>query len=152
MTETKTTTPTSHVFYQQGMRWAIDNCTQVNGQWLGVYGKKTLEQVRQERGADVQVLTDDECAKAIRESAMTDPVEITAERFDELLNVLPPCRWVRGCDSETFFVSEAEVADIHLWCARVGQKHYTLSQSRTMTHDQIVALVHKASAIPEVLV
>lgn len=51
------------------------------------------------------------------------PWRISAERFNELLNVLPPGRHQCGVNVESFFLIERLSGDIVMWAVRVGSPH-----------------------------
>ena len=56
------------------------------------------------------------------------PVEITEERFLEMLECLPPCRWVRLAESEAFYMSEFETG---LWTGhycRIGERYFAATR------------------------
>ena len=48
------------------------------------------------------------------------PWRITAERFDELLNVLPPGRHQYGVHAESFYLIERLSGNIVMWAMRLG--------------------------------
>jgi len=48
--------------------------------------------------------------------------EISEETYNDMLNVLPPCRW----DGGSFHISERFTANLVSWYFRIGKKHYTL--------------------------
>lgn len=54
-------------------------------------------------------------------SYITEPMEITAERFDELLNVLPPQHWRSANNFESFQLMEKTINDVTLTCVRIGR-------------------------------
>lgn len=53
------------------------------------------------------------------------PWRISAERFNELLNVLPPGRHQYGVNVETFFLIERLSGNIVMWAVRVGNPRET---------------------------
>ena len=83
----------------------------------------TLAAYEAEHGRKYKVIdadTFDALSATYHASLVTEPEPITAERWDDALTVLPPCRWrhVRGI--ELFHVSERIIADLVDWYARVG--------------------------------
>lgn len=58
------------------------------------------------------------------------PVEITEERYDELLNVLPPVHWRTADGVERFLLCEAETGRIHLACAKRNGRFLTVYARR----------------------
>jgi hypothetical protein len=76
------------------------------------------------------------------------PQKITIERFWEMLNVLPPCKWTRLHSSESFFISEAETEDLHRWFARIGDDYFELVAPRSLNHEEILGKI--ISRLPDV--
>jgi hypothetical protein len=74
------------------------------------------------------------------------PVEVSEAFYWEMLEVLPPCKWTRGQDYESFYVSEPLTGVLHEWIARVGKKYYALIAPRSSNHEQIINLVKEAIA------
>ena len=122
------------VFYQPGKAGIIDLCIDGKGQYSG----ETLEQVRlRYPGAEIGELgTVSEQSEEMFKSA---PVEVTEERFDEMLNVLPPINWVRSAAGETSFkMIERTYGNITTIFARIGNRYFELSDSCFLSHDQIL--------------
>jgi len=67
-----------------------------------------------------------------------EPKKINLERFDDMLNVLPPCKWSRGSITESFFISEAETEDLHRWFARIDNHYFELVAPRSLRHEDII--------------
>ena len=74
------------------------------------------------------------------------PVRITEDRWEELLNVLPPAKWT----SLKFFVSECITADLYTCCVRLrtpggtDMAHFEMVESISATDEQIRNRVLKA--------
>lgn len=66
------------------------------------------------------------------------PVEITQERYIEMLEVLPPDDW-RGVGSaeESFKLSERTSGIITAIFCRIGERYFEMSDSVFMKHDEI---------------
>lgn len=77
----------------------------------------------------------DEMLEAHYDTLKTEPVEITEERFDEMLEVLPPCRWgtVRGI--EMFHVSERLTGNLVSWFARVGGRFFEFTDDASLSAE-----------------
>src|SRR5208337_362410 len=73
------------------------------------------------------------------------PVEITEEKFQEMLEVLPPKNWVNRGRTETFKLAEHTYGPITAIFCRIGDKHYTLEDDVSTPHDAIVAMVTAAA-------
>lgn len=78
--------------------------------------------------------------QAHQEQTRQAPKRIDQARFDEMLNVLPPMKWRSDSSSESFMLSEATSSHYHLILCRIGADYYELTDSRFLTHAQIVAL------------
>ena len=79
--------------------------------------------------------------ETLRANNGSAPVEVTEQRFWEMLEVLPPCKWTRLRGSESFFVSEAETENLHTWLARIGDNYYELVAPSSLNHEEIMARI-----------
>lgn len=68
--------------------------------------------------------------------------EITQERFDDMLEVMPPLLWRNAGNTESFMLCEAYINDWHLTFCRIGQKYYEMRVRNSLTHQEIVSLVN----------
>jgi hypothetical protein len=66
------------------------------------------------------------------------PVEISAERFNEMLNILPPMKWRGSRGQQTFMMCEFTYADITTIFCCLGERYFEMSDSFTLTHQNIV--------------
>ncbi len=57
--------------------------------------------------------------------ARTAIIEVTAERYDEMLNILPPLDWVRDDGVERFSMCEFLDGPITTQFARIGNRYFT---------------------------
>lgn len=93
---------------------------------------------------EAQILPQDEALAlsdaADRQRLCKGPQPIDAERFDELLNVLPPQRWVRGVAAESFRISEAITGDLYTFCVRLDDRYFSITESGSTTHDELVRI------------
>lgn len=64
--------------------------------------------------------------------------EITAERFNELLNVLYPARWERFPGGELFMVPECISETVYQFCVRIGERFYTINESCDVKKDDLI--------------
>ena len=72
-------------------------------------------------------------------------VEITEDRFDNMLNVLPPMRWTRITDGQFFFICEADYGNIHMLYVEYKGKFYSAPRPRTMKTEEIVKQIKNIS-------
>jgi len=132
------------VFYEPGKTHLYSVAVRRNGEYRSNYGNKTLAEAQASHPA-VQLMPFGDALRMI-DAAQTaaychEPVEITQDQFWEMLEVLPPCKWLRGTDSEAFFVSEALCADIHTWCVRIGSRYWSLNRSCTRSPESVISEV-----------
>jgi hypothetical protein len=71
--------------------------------------------------------------------APTLPTPITEDRFVYMLDILPPCRWMRGDHVEWFHISERLSGNLVEWFVRVGDAHYSFVDEATLTSQQVRA-------------
>lgn len=84
------------------------------------------------------------------DSMVTEPEPCTAEHWQNMLEILPPCRWqtVRGVNM--FHVSERLVGNIVSWFARIGESHYTFNDHADCEMESLaakVAAVHQSQGV-----
>ena len=73
-----------------------------------------------------------------RQKYVKPPVRITEDRWDELLNVLPPAKWT----DRKFFVSECITDDLYTCCCRLRRpdgswSYFEMVESITATEQHI---------------
>lgn len=74
------------------------------------------------------------------------PEPITSERFDEMLNMLPPMNWRKAGDYEVFCFMEAYSDTVHEWFARSGGKAYSFKHDRDATNDDLLFALGMSNA------
>lgn len=82
--------------------------------------------------------------RAIEAKGGASPQEVSRKFFYEMLEVLPPGKWTRGVDTESFYIIEASTGNLHEWLARVGSKYYALIAPKSSTHQEIINKVREA--------
>lgn len=105
---------------------------------FGQYSGKTLEELSFERGVDLVVMGGNEAYLIYCDKFKTEPVEITEEQFRYFLEVLPPCKWVRNGDTESFFMSERTAGNITAHLVRIGKRYYKFEDEDTLSHEDKV--------------
>lgn len=80
---------------------------------LSEINKSSLADYEQRYGAGNVIIMDSETLRQARRAAsITKPVEITADQFEEMLNILPPKNWRQGGGWESFMMVEHQTDDI----------------------------------------
>ena len=69
------------------------------------------------------------------------PIEITEEKWMEMLCVLPPEDWCKHSGGESFKLMEYTYADITGIYAIVDGRHWHMADSANMPHVEIVARI-----------
>lgn len=65
--------------------------------------------------------------------------EITAERYDDMLNILPPHRWIKKNGAESFICPEPIIDGVHDYFVKLKCRYFVKPcRIRNVTHDQIV--------------
>lgn len=82
------------------------------------------------------------------EAAKTEPEEISAEKFDDMLNILPPVGWVPGVGDgpSSFKISEPYTGRVHPVYAKLNGRYFTFRDDVRMKHDDILAKVFHSAA------
>lgn len=67
----------------------------------------------------------------------TAPKPVTKEKFHEMLEVLPPCRWNRGSFVEFFHVSERLSGNLVAWFGRVGDTYWEMWDDAALDAEEV---------------
>ncbi len=131
------------VFFSPSAKYcsAIDVVNPATGR--GVYSGKTLEEFVFEYG-DVSIVDDEVAVQHDRNRHITEPVEITEERFMEMLEVLPPAKWRRSKSAESFHISERITHDIVDWFVRIEDRFYNFADTNKLSAEDVI---RKASVL-----
>jgi hypothetical protein len=111
---------------------------------------KSIDSYAAEHGGTFKILTGEELDAVMAEAEaalVTKPAPITAERFDDYLECLPPCRWHRHAGVELFHVSERLTGDLVQWCARIEGQCYGWTDQARRPSDELAAAVAEAHRI-----
>jgi len=136
------------VMYAPSTGQIADVCLVIEGITtnMGAYSGKTMEVLAQEYG-ELIALPISEAAdrqETMILSKNEGVIEITEDRFHDALNCLPPMRWTRRVDAESFYISEAHSGRIHSAYIRLGKRYFSLVATRSTTHEDLVAKVGEA--------
>ena len=64
--------------------------------------------------------------------------EVDEARFWDMLEVLPPEKWTRREDSESFMVIECMTANLYTWLARLGDRYFEMIAPNDCKHADIM--------------
>lgn len=108
----------------------------------GVYSGKSLKEM-QEKHNGIVIGNFDTVAGEQEGYWIQPPTEITHERFDEMLNVLPPNDWCVWLVSESFKISERTSGTVTMIFCRIGvdegARYFEMQDSIFLTHEAIIA-------------
>lgn len=125
-------------FYEPGSEYVIDTIGE-NG--LSSVYQESPEEIRR-RYPRAEIWNFDEAWKEVEriqyETYISAPKEITEERWYDMLDILPPMQWRKGCDTETFLLRETLTLDLHLIFCRIGARYFEMTDRRSLSHEQIV--------------
>lgn len=126
-------------FYIPGTRTIIDT---IGSSGLSSICQESLEQIQQ-RYPGAEVWDFDAAVEQIQaltyQHYITAPKEIDFDRWDEMLNILPPMKWSGGNGSESFMLCEATALDLHSIFCRVGDRYFEMTDRRSLSHEDIVS-------------
>lgn len=100
----------------------------------GAYSHETLEGIRVRYPKAEVVDVDEHCARTTA-GMVTEPEEIDEERWDYLLGVLPPQRWVRRGGAESFELMEHTYGNVTLCALKTAGKAYAWQGFAGMSHE-----------------
>jgi hypothetical protein len=106
-----------------------------------------LERLTPEYGDSLIILPFDEAWDRFEATFKSGPVEITAERFDEMLSILPPVAWKTDHDGESFKICERIAGTVTSIFVRIGTRFVTFSDDIRTPHAECCrrARVHLAA-------
>ena len=64
--------------------------------------------------------------------------EVTEERFDEMLNVLPPSKWRGGAGAQSFHLCEYLSGNIVLWLMELNGRYFQCQDVDSLTHVELM--------------
>ena len=128
------------VFWIPGRLHVEDAAVDVDGVLVGMYGGKTLADY-QAQHPDAQIITVDEFKRHHDAALKTAPEVITAEQFNDALEILPPLGWVRDGTRESFKLCEMYSGNITDIYARIGADYYRFRDVASLPHAEIMGRI-----------
>lgn len=110
----------------------------------------TLAEYEAERGTSFKRITGEEpdaLQAAHIASLITEPEPMSEDRYNELLECLPPCRWHKAGKWSVFHISERLQGNIVQWCAQSGSMVcYGWQDHADITTPDIIAKLQAAES------
>ncbi|MDD4937136.1 MAG: hypothetical protein PHT60_15340 [Acidiphilium sp.] len=133
------------LFYVPGSTHAIDYAREIAGQYVSVYGGRTLAELAEEYPG--VVLGDEDSFIEQQERALsTDPKEITETQFMDALEMLPPLHWMNHGAGESFKCPEFIAGNITTIYARLNGRYWSFQGVATLPHVAIMERIARAEA------
>lgn len=111
-----------------------------NGLWSGL----SQQELEERDEATIERLPIDEAVErqqqADRIRYCKAPKPVSAERAQEMLEVLPPYRWQHCGNVEMFAVGEALCGSLMTWFVRIGSQWFEINEERSIEPHQLVEL------------
>ncbi len=105
-------------------------------------GQAKLDRHAKEYGLHLAITGLDEASQRYEATFKREPVEISGERFHEMLGVLPPVAWrTSPADHESFKISERTAGTITAIFVRIGDRYFEMADSIFLPHPQCVTRV-----------
>lgn len=135
-------------YLTNGTLYAIlkDDRTTYSGLTFEEYKKEAQKNCNSEKGFKVVDFDSfDELTGKYHEGLKEPFKEITEDRYDDLLNCLPPMNYRRYKDCTIFFISEAYTADMHTCCIAREGKYYSALRDRKETNEELYSALLKTA-------
>lgn len=97
-----------------------------------MFSGKTVEEIQQDSGETLEVMPFMQALEltnaASRARYCRGPERISQERYEDMLNVLPPENWQRGVGYSCFRLSERLDGAIASFFVRIGDSYYQINE------------------------
>jgi len=107
----------------------------------------TLEEYADKCAHPIKAISENEWERldnAFESNLKTKPTEITEERFDEMLSILPPSRWHDVGSYNVFHVCEHIRGNLVNWFARRDGKYWQFIDSCFATDSELASKLNAA--------
>ncbi len=107
------------------------------------YTGLTLDEYAKERDYPFRLIPDSEFDALLADfekSLITEPCEITKEKYWYALEVLPPRRYRNGA----FCMSEHNYGNITAWYFQKGERYFTFNHSAGLPEDELQQIIGRA--------
>ncbi len=85
----------------------------------------------------------DELNKVYIDGRVTLPRKITLEHYNEMLNILPPCKWMDYSYYSGFHVVERITGNLVSWYFSYGNECYTFDDYSNSSPEHLISKLHK---------
>ena len=106
--------------------------TALTAEGVCMFSGKTVEEIQQDSGEALEVMPFMQALElanaASRARYCRGPERISQERYEDMLNVLPPENWQRGVGYSCFRLSERLDGAIASFFVRIGDSYYQINE------------------------
>lgn len=152
MTDNVTTQNNEMVFYVPGSGVIFDFAIQHEGVYRGRFGGKTIEQAAVENKGITMMTWDDACKKIDAENAarFSDIKEVSEERYEEMLCVMPPKNWISDNGAVSFLLCEPVTCNWYNCFVQYNGKYYEgysqyPKETSTERHARFIATIKEGN-------
>lgn len=116
----------------------------IDGEQYSQYANKKISEYNSSvysvvNGEELRALIDDH-----NKSLITAPELTSAEHYNNMLEILPPCRWHVSAGNNYFHVSERITGNLVRWFCSVGGKYYTFINDANISTSQLNEIIKEA--------
>ena len=117
-----------------------------NGVEVVAFSKLTLKEYLVEN-PEMSVVSDEKLSEFIKEreaDMITLPEKITKERFWDMLEILPPCKWKTVRCVEMFHISERITGNLVDWFVQTCDDYYSFTDRDSLSVDDLIKKIEVA--------
>ncbi|EEZ6817795.1 TPA: hypothetical protein QHN42_003838 [Enterobacter hormaechei subsp. steigerwaltii] len=129
------------VFYPKGQLF-FEEAIHDGKQFVTRYGKQPLD-VLNMQGEQYVLVSRNEAIEMIREAARKPVEEITAEIFNDQLEVVPPIDWYGKGDDQSFKLGEMHAEDVTDIYAYYRGRYFRFRDRVSMKHSEIIQRIEQ---------
>ncbi|WP_426575602.1 hypothetical protein ACP179_01775 (plasmid) [Xenorhabdus stockiae] len=123
------------VFYVPGELWPVAVAILVNEKYV-TSGGQSLDQVKQ-RYPGCELMSYENAYRAINDAAKRPVERVSAAKYIDQLEVLPPLDRQGDYGSESFKIREMYTGNITDIYVKIGTEHFTLRDHVSLSHSEI---------------
>lgn len=127
--------PKQMVFWRRDSKWIYEYAQLRDGVYY--YGNQTLADLRTTVDPAMELVSEDEYIQTRINQVITPITEITAEIYNDHLEMLPPVCWTTAAGVESFKMSERIFDNITSIYAKRGNRYFSFDDSIYLTPHMI---------------
>lgn len=117
--------------------WINTGVILIDGVQFSQYGDKKISDYDQAVCKVVNLEELDQLMEEHNKSLVTPPEEVSEERYNNMLEVLPPCRWHNSGSKTYFHVSERLTGNLVNWFCSTSGKFFSFTQDASISTEKL---------------